>query len=219
MLLSMRKTLAAFVFAAIVAFSALAAVSLVAQAPKGWMLRADRSTAASDPDAAGSIKFMVMGAGFHAITPQAAVFWNPANTATGNYTLKGTFTLVRPSSHTNYYGLVFGGQSLESSGQQYLYFTVAQNGSWLIKRREGDVNTQTVAQQGSPVVKRPDATGKSINALEVRVMPGKIDYLVNGTLVHSTPRTGLTAKTDGIYGVRINHVLDVIIEGLSVSKQ
>ena len=49
--------------------------------PKGWMLRADRSTSASDPDAAGAIKFMAMGAGFHAITPQAAVFWNPANTA------------------------------------------------------------------------------------------------------------------------------------------
>jgi hypothetical protein len=204
---------------AIAAFSVFAAVSLVAQAPKGWMLRADRSTAASDPDAAGSIKFMAMGAGFHAITPQAAVFWNPANTVTGNYTLKGTFTLGRPSSHTNYYGLVFGGQSLENSGQQYLYFTVAQNGAWLIKRRQGDVNTQTVAQQASPVVNKPDATGKSINALEVRVTAAKIDYVVNGTVVHSTPRTGLTAKTDGIYGIRINHVLDVMIEGLSVTKQ
>jgi hypothetical protein len=196
----------------------LAAVSLAAQAPKGWMLRADRSTAALDPDSAGSIKFMAMGAGFHAITPQAAVFWNPANTATGNYSLKGTFTLVRPSSHTNYYGLVFGGQNLENSRQQYLYFTVAQDGTWLIKRREGDVNTQTVAQERSPVVKRPDATGKSINALEVRVLTDKIDYLVNGTVVHSTPRTGLTAKTDGIYGMRINHVLDVMVEGLSVTK-
>jgi hypothetical protein len=206
-------------YIAVAALAVIATVSLVAQAPKGWMLRADRSTAASDPDAAGSIKFTATGAGFHAITPQAAVFWNPANTVTGNYTLKGTFTLVRPSSHTNYYGLVFGGQSLENAGQQYLYFTVAQDGTWLIKRREGDVNTQTIAQQASPVVKRPDATGKSINALEVRVMAGKTDFVVNGTLVHSTPRTGLTARTDGIYGVRINHVLDVMIEGLSVTKQ
>jgi hypothetical protein len=208
----MRKT---FAFAAGLF---LAIVVLAAQAPKGWMLRADRSTAASDPDAAGSIKFMVTGSGFHAITPQAAVFWNPANTVTGTYTLKGTFTLVRPSSHTNYYGLVFGGQSLENNRQQYLYFTVAQNGTWLIKRREGDINTQTVAQEASPVVKKPDATGKSVNALEVRVMADKIDYVVNGTVVHSTPKAGLTAKTDGIYGLRINHVLEVVIEGLSVTK-
>jgi hypothetical protein len=196
----------------------LFSVVLAAQAPRGWMLRADRSTAALDPDAAGSIKFTMTGAGFHAITPQAAVFWNPANTVTGTYTLKGTFTLVRPSSHTNYYGLVFGGQSLENNRQQYLYFTVAQNGTWLIKRREGDVNTQTIAQQSSPVVKKPDATGKSVNALEVRVMADKIDYAVNGTVVNSTPRTGLTARTDGIYGIRINHVLDVMIEGLSVTR-
>jgi hypothetical protein len=63
---------------------------LVAQAPKGWKVRADRSTSATDPDAAGTIKFVTMGTGFHATNPQAAVYWNPANTATGNYTLKGT---------------------------------------------------------------------------------------------------------------------------------
>ena len=91
----------------------LVAVSLVAQAPKGWMVRADRSTSASDPDGAGAIKFVTMGTGFHATNPQAAVYWNPANTATGNYTVKGTFTLVKPSGHTNYYGLVFGGSDLD----------------------------------------------------------------------------------------------------------
>ena len=197
----------------------LAVVQLFAQAPKGWMFRVDRSRSASDPDAAGDIKFVAKGSGFHATNPQAAVYWNPANTVTGNYSLRGTFTLIKSTGYLEYYGLVFGGQSLENSGQQYLYFTVAQNGTWLIKRREGDVNTQTVAQQASPVVKRPGATGKSINALEVRVMAGKIDYVVNGTLVHSTPRTGLTARTDGIYGIRINHVLDVMIEGLTVTKQ
>jgi len=47
---------------------------------------------------------------------------------------------VRPSSHTNYYGLVFGGSDLEGPKQNYLYFLVAQDGSWLIKQRVGDVN-------------------------------------------------------------------------------
>ena len=192
---------------------------LAAQAPRGWKLRADRSTSASDPDAAGAIKFMAMGTGFHAVTPQAAVFWNPANTATANYTLKGTFTQVKPSSHTNYYGLVFGGQNLENSKQRYLYFTIGQDGSWLIKRREGDVNTETVARASNAAVKRLDASGKSVNALEVRVMGDKIDYVVNGTVVHSTPKTGQTAGTDGLYGIRINHALEVMTEGLTVTKQ
>jgi hypothetical protein len=203
----------------IAVLSLLTVVPLVAQAPKGWMVRADRSTSATDPDAAGTIKFVTMGTGFHATNPQAAVFWNPANTASGNYSLKGTFTLQKPSGHTNYYGLVFGGSDLAGAGQTYLYFLVAQDGTWLIKKREGDAATKDVAAKAaSDAVKKPDASGKSTNALEVRVTADKIDYLVNGTTVHSTPKTGLTAKTDGIYGIRVNHLLEVHVDGLAVSK-
>src|SRR3954462_15366862 len=119
-------------FITLAAFALLAAAPLLAQAPKGWMVRADRSTSASDPDAAGTIKFATVGSGFHATNPQAAVFWNPANTATGNYSLKGTFTLMKPSGHTNYYGLVFGGSELEGPKQSYLYFLVAQDGTWIV---------------------------------------------------------------------------------------
>lgn len=204
-----------FVLLAVLAL--FATVPLIAQAP-GWKLRADRSTSAADPDAAGAIKFMAMGSGFHAITPQAAVFWKPTNTATGNYTLKGTFTLLKPSSHTNYYGLVFGGSALEGAAQNYLYFTVAQDGSWLLKQRSGGDATQNVARGSNAAVKTPDGTGKSVNNLEVRVAADKIDYVVNGTVVTSTPKTGLTAKTDGIYGIRSNHALEIQIDGLAVTK-
>src|SRR6187549_2286564 len=100
----------------------VAAATLTAQSPKGWMVRADRSTSATDPDGAGTIQFMSMGTGFHAVTPQAAVFWNPASTAAGNYSIKGTFKLLKPSGHTNYYGLVFGGSALDGASQDYVYF-------------------------------------------------------------------------------------------------
>ena len=59
---------------AVLALIALA--PLVAQAPQGWKMRVDKSTAASDPDAPGDIKFVTMGSGFHATNPQAAVYWN-----------------------------------------------------------------------------------------------------------------------------------------------
>jgi hypothetical protein len=193
------------------------AVALSAQAPKGWRVRTDRSTSASDPDAAGSVKFVSSGSGFHATNPQAAVYWNPANTATGNYTLKGTFTLVKPSNHTNYYGLIFGGSDLEGPKQSYLYFVVAQDGTWLIKRREGDDTKEVSEKTANNAVKKPDASGKSVNALEVRVSGNKIDYVVNGTTVQSTPKNGMT--TDGIYGIRVNHQLEVQIDGLAMTKQ
>ena len=198
----------------IAALALVTAIPLIAQAPKGWMVRADRSASASDPDGAGAIKFMQMGRGFHAINPAAAVYWNPANTATGNYTVKGTFTLLKPSGHTNYYGLVFGGSDLEGAKQNYTYFLVAQDGTWLVKKRTGDAATDNVLPKAaSDAVKKPGANGKSTNALEVRVGADKIDYVVNGTVVGSSPKTGI--KTDGIYGVRVNHLLEVQIDGLS----
>ena len=203
----------------VAALALLAVLPLVAQSPQGWKVRTDRSMSASDPDAAGAIKFVTMGTGFHATNPQAAVYWNPANTVTGNYTLKGTFTLMRPSSHPNYYGLVFGGSDLEGAGQSYLYFIVAQDGTWLLKRRDGNAAPNVSARTPSDAVKKPDASGKSINALEVRVTADKIEYVINGTTVHTTPKTGMTAKTDGIYGLRVNHQLEVHVDGFAVSKQ
>jgi hypothetical protein len=67
-------------------------------------------------------------------------------------------------------------------------------------------------------VKRPDETGRSVNTLEVRVGRDQIEYLVNGVVVHTTPRTGMTARTDGLWGVRINHLLDVHVEGLGLVR-
>jgi hypothetical protein len=205
-------------FASVAVLTLITAIPLAAQAPKGWLLRADRSASASDPDAPGAIKFSAQGSGFHAVTPQAAVFWNPANVATGNYTLKGTFTLLKPSDHTNYYGLVFGGSALEGPQQTYLYFLVAQDGTWLIKQRAGDLRTNDIAKMRHQAVRTPGANGMSTNALEVRVMPEKIDYAINGTIVHSMPKTGATAKTDGLYGIRSNHRLEVRVEDLALSK-
>ena len=202
----------------IVLTALLVAASTFAQAPKGWKMRVDRSLSASDPDGSGVIKFVTAGSGFHAMNPQAAVFWNPGNTISGSYSLKATFTLLRPSSHTNYYGLVFGGSDLEGSGQTYLYFVVGQDGTWLLKRRDGNVSTQDVVPRArNAAVKTLDSSGKSVNQLEVRVGADKVDYLVNGTVVQTTPKAGL--KTDGLYGIRINHQLDVQIDGLSAVKQ
>lgn len=204
--------------AAVAALALIAVMPLFAQLPKGWMLRVDRSTEASDPDAPGPIKLVPTGSGFHVTTPQAAIFWNPANTVSGNYTLKGTFKLVKSTGYLEYYGLIFGGSNLEGAGQDYLYFVITDDGTWLIKRRTGATAQEVSAKAPSPAIKKPDANGTCTNALEVRVMADKIDFLVNGTVVKTLPKTGRAAKTDGIYGMRINHHLDVQVDGLGVSK-
>jgi len=201
-------------FVALLALAAL--VPLTAQAPKGWKMRVDRSTTASDPDAPGDIKFVTQGSGFHATNPQAAVYWTPADIASGNYTLKGTFILMKPSGHTNYYGIVFGGSDLEGAQQAYTYFLVAQNGTFLIKKRTGDATSNVVGRTPSDAVKKPGDDGKSTNMLEVRVGADKVDFVVNGTVVNSQPKSDI-GKTDGIYGIRVNHLLEVQIDGFSKS--
>lgn len=199
-----------------VALTVLFAVApLVAQGTADWQVRVDRSTSATDPDASGDVKFMAMGAGFHAVNPQAAVYWNPANTATGAYTLSGQFTQLMVSDHTNYFGLVFGGSDLGGAQQAYIYFMVAQDGTWLLKRRNGDVTEDVAARSASPAVRRLGANGQSTNTLDVRITSDTIVYSVNGTTVHTMPKAGVT--TDGTIGFRVNHRLEVHVDNFGVS--
>jgi hypothetical protein len=180
-------------------------------------MRVDRSQSAQDPDDRPDLTFMTMGKGFHVAGGPAGTFWNPTQSATGDFTLRATFTLNKPSSHTNYYGLVFGGSELDGAGQAYVYFVVAQNGSFLIRQRTGDATTDVKSRATHEAVKQPDATGRSSNALEVRVAGDTVSYVVNGTVVHSAPKG--TLKTDGIVGFRVNHQLDVAVEGFEVQRR
>lgn len=202
-----------------VALVALLSSPALAQAPAGWQMRLDRSTDATDPDKTSDVKVMQMGRGFHVTSGPAAVLWSPKNAASGTYTLKGTFHLMEPSGHVNYYGLMFGGGDLQGQRQNYLYFLVGQNGTFIVKHRAGDATAHTVqARTPHAAIAKPDNSGKSVNHLEVRVGADRIDYVVNGTVVHSTPKSGMTARTDGFWGVRINHELNIHVENLGVTK-
>jgi hypothetical protein len=197
----------------------LLAGPLAAQLPDGLMMRIDRSTNAADPDDVPDVGLEAVPNGFRVTTGPAATIWDPANTATGTYSLSGRFTLLEPSSHRNFYGLVFGGRNLSGENQRYLYFMVAQTGDFVVIHRIDNANTQQVqTYTNHDAVRRPDANGQSVNDLEVRVRGEVVDFLVNGTVVHSAPREGPLLDTNGIYGVRINHVLPgVVVENLRLT--
>jgi len=191
------------------------AVSVAAQTPQGWKVRVDRSQNAQDPDNTPNLIFKPMGKGLHVKGGPAGTFWN-GTTASGNYTLKATFNLQEPSNHTNYYGLVFGGSNLDAATQSYAYFVIAQNGMFLVRHNQGGNATDVVRRAANAAVRQPGPDGKSSNSLEVRVAGDTVSYVVNGTVVHTGPKGGLT--TDGLVGVRVNHVLDVQFEGFEVGK-
>ena len=83
------------------ALALLITVPLAAQAPNGWEMRLDASTNAADPDDVPDVTVNQVADGFEVFTGPAVTMWNSANTASGNYTLEGTFTLLEPSGHVN----------------------------------------------------------------------------------------------------------------------
>ncbi len=200
------------------ALALLIAVPMAAQVPEGLQLRVDRSTNANDPDDVPEVTITAVGSGFQVNTGPAAVLWQDSNTASGEYTLSATFTLQEPSPHNNYYGLIYGAAALDSESQNYLYFLIGQNGSYIVKHR---ANNETVhdIQGRTPhdAIVQPGSDGKSVNELEVRVGADETEFVVNGTVVFTAPKSGMAARSDGIYGVRINHVIPgVLVEGLGV---
>ena len=191
---------------------------VVAQAPEGLIMRVDRSNNPQDPDDVPEVTVTSVGSGFQVATGPAVTLWRDNQRATGNYTLSGRFTLLEPSSHRNYYGLVFGGRNLNSENQWYLYFMVAQTGEFVVINRIDNVNTNSlVSHTAHPAIQRPGANGRSVNELAVRVTASRIEFVVNGTVVHGVDKSGPLYDTNGIYGVRINHVLPgVLVENLAV---
>jgi hypothetical protein len=180
--------------------------------PAGWTVRADKG------DAPGA-KIQTMGKGLHVTTGPAIILYRANTDGSGPFHTLATFTQTKPSKHPEGYGLFVGGKDLEGAAQQYLYFLVRQDGSYLIKRREGE-KTSDVSKGWvqSAAVKKPDAKGSATNLLEVdnKRDPSRVAFLVNGQEVYATDAKGMAL--DGIVGIRTNHNLDVHIEGFDVHR-
>ena len=181
----------------------------------------DGSQGASAPDANPNLKFLTMGKGFHVTGGPGAIIWDPAHTVTGVFSVKATFTLMKPSDKVTYYGLAFGGADIEGSTPTYVYFTIAQDGTFQIRHRAGN-DVHDMDKSLHYAIRKPDASGKSTNTLEVQVAPTAVSYLVNGAVVDATPNrpgTGsYTEKTDGLVGVRIDGQVDVQVDGFEVKS-
>jgi hypothetical protein len=187
----------------------------------GWKGRIDPQ-AAKGGRTINQDKFVSMGSGFHATGGPAAIYWNPANNMTGNYTVTGTFTQTKAPAHPEAYGLILAGKDLETANQGYLYFLVRGDGKYLINHRANDSTVHKIVDwTASDALKAADANGKATNKLSVVVGASKVSFLVNGTEVASRPRSVFDgpdhAGTKGIAGLRINHNLDVHIDGFSAT--
>jgi hypothetical protein len=183
-------------------------------APAGWVVRMDRAQADRS-----AVHFMQMGDGMHFSLGPAGIFYNPQNTRTGAYRLTANFAQTRAPQHPEAYGLVLAGSNLDAANQSYIYFIVRGTGEYAIKHRAGDEVHTIVDWTASPAVHRQDAEGKAANQLTVDVSPDALSYMVNGTEVHRQARAaaGHPITADGVFGIRVNHNLDVHVSGFQAT--
>ncbi len=177
------------------------------QFPAGWQIRLDRANANRN-----DVRFFVAGDGLHATTGPAAIFWNPENVATGEFDARATFIQMKPSQHPEAYGIFVGGRDLDGDAQDYFYFLIRQDGKFLVKHRAG-AETHTIIDWTAHEAVRPVGDdGRATNSLEMRVRAEGVRFLVNGVEVAKVDRVPYL-NTDGIVGLRVNHNLDVHIDG------
>jgi hypothetical protein len=188
----------------------------------GWNGKADGDGQVKDA------KFAKDGDALHVVTGPAMVYWNPANTATGNYTVKATFTesqYMNLNDHPHPYGIVIGGNELGTDRQSYLYCAAYGNGRFIVRgfgpepfqvngrRPEANDAIRQAAGQGQPVTQE----------IAVSVNADKVECAINGTVVGSYDKAAVVGEgklksTDGVYGVRFGHNTEVLVKDLTVTK-
>lgn len=197
--------------------------------PDGWMLRFDPVAAragqpAPAPHAMTEIKFVTMGAGFHFTSGPAAIYYRPADVGSGEFTVTAKFVQAKSMKHEAY-GLFIGGANLQDATQKYLYFLVRpQDGGVYIQQRMSDAaparGSGIVPWTTEPSVNKESAKDSSAtNELAIRVGKDNVQFLANCKVVKTLPKSELNGmSTDGIVGLRINHNLDVHVDGFALKK-
>lgn len=190
--------------------------------PEGWEVRLDHGmedvTISSEPDS-GDIYFVNMTPGWHITTGPAGIFYHPSNTASGDFTVKSDLHFFDPGDRNREgYGIFIGGSNLQGEDQSYLYFLVRNTGDFLVKQRMGEETE--VLQNWTPsnaIVKYENGVTENasvLNTLEVAVSGDNMTFLINDEEVASMSSSQLT--TDGIFGLRVNHSVNLHISDLSL---
>jgi len=161
-------------------------------------------------------------------TGPAVTYWDPANTASGNYTVKATFTepkFMNLNDHPHPSGIVIAGNDLGTPQQSYLYCAANGNGSFIV-RGFGPEPFQVNGRRGEPneAVHKAAAKGEPVTQeIAVSVKGDKVECAINGTVVGSYDKATLVTagklkSTDGVYGIRFAHNTEGTVTGLTVTK-
>jgi hypothetical protein len=143
----------------------------------------------------------------------------------GDYTVKATFTEPKQDfSHPHPMGLFIGGSKLGTPEQSLLYCVAYRNGNFLVRSFNGDTVTNVVPRTPHAAIKTAASKDESVTQeIAWVVKGGKADCVINGTSVVSLATADLVGpgkleSTDGIWGIRVSHNMDLTVSKLSATK-
>jgi hypothetical protein len=229
-------------FAALVCLAGFS-MAVRAQAPAGGdASRAIAGGGISAPNWAGKIdpqeeragltlssaKFALDANMFKVTTGPAVSYWNPANKASGDYTVKATFTepkYMNLNSHPHPYGILIAGNDMGTPDMSYLYCAPYGNGTFIV-RGFGPAAFQMNGRQGeaNAAVHKAAGVGEPVTQdVALSVKGNRVECLVNGAVVAGYDKTALVTagklkSTDGVYGLRFAHNTEVQVSGFTMTK-
>ena len=173
-------------------------------------------------------KFAKEGEAFHIVTGPAVTYWNPADKATGDYTVKATFTepkYMNLNNHPHPYGIFIGGNDMGTAAESFLYCAAYGDGRFIV-RGFGPAAFQMngFAGQANPAVHKAAGVGQPVSQeIALSVKGSRIECSINGTVVAGYDKPALVTAgklkaTEGIYGLRFAHNTEVNVTGLTVVK-
>ena len=193
----------------------------------GWTGQVDAKEAEAGMTL-NSAKFAKEGNAFHVVTGPAVTYWNPANKAAGDYTVKATFTeqkYMNINDHAHPYGIMIAGNDLGTDKQSYLYCAAYGNGTFIV-RGFGPAPFQVNGGRASadPAVNKASAKGEPVTQeIALSVKGDKVECAINNKVVGSYDKAAVVGEgklksTDGVYGIRFGHNTEVMVTGLKLTK-
>jgi hypothetical protein len=186
---------------------------------KGWQGKAD--TGNRQGLTVNDSKFAPEGSGFRLTTGPAAVYWNPANTAKGDYTVKATFKEPKQTyNHPHPFGVFIGGSGLDTDTPSMLYCVAYRDGTFVVRQfAGGKVNTLAKKNAHEKVAKAAGPEAEVTQEVGWTVKGDRADCVINGATVWGATKAELGgASLDGQTGIRVSHNSDALVSGFSVGK-
>jgi len=192
---------------------------------EGWMGRIDKNEAMNGMKLEDA-SLTMDGAMLHVATGPATSYWNPANTASGDFTVKATFTepqFMNLNSHPHPYGLFIGGTDMGTDQQSFLYCAAYGNGNFIVRGFSPEPFQLNGPRQGqaSDAVHKAAGPGEAVTQeIALSVRGDKVECAINGTVVASYDKAAVMAaglkSTNGVYGIRFGHNTEATVAGLSI---